>query len=678
MSTCLPVDRFAILNPEIRQGKLGGVNKMNNPSRVALLAALALPAGIPAVAQDLMTSPLAEQFGSPPDSRNFRLSPNGERVSFLRPHPQGITVLQVLDLTSGEVNSALAGQSDGFDIDWCDWATDERLICAMFGTGGNADDPLPFSRLVAVNWDGANPQRLQSQIPMNDLLLLDDVIDWLVDEPDYVLIDAGPVLKVDINDGTTLREDGSRGEDYLGIRDDIEPYTDGSGTFRHRAIVRNRLRKVWYVRDTRESEWTLLEDRFLADPESRLFPLGYDAARTGLYAIEDRASRDSLIRIDLDENLERVTIFEHAQLEVAARRYIGKYHRLAAVAYTSDATRFELIDTVALDVRSRLAQQFPNAFIAILDEDWAGRYYLAFVRNAGGSGTVLRYDSETSGIIGIGRPFAKFENFRIEPATEISIRTADGAEIPGYLTVPSDAAETGLPLVVLTRSEPLTRFDADLHRDDWGFDFLTQYLAANGYAVLQTNYRGLGGYFVEWDDMGTFNGWRQAVSDIADGVSQLVADGRVAEDRVCVVGWGSGGYAALMSAAERGDLYRCVVSISGVVDPESYARHFRRFGTEEGVNQFVGLPDNPGRDWDVVSRAPEVEADALVIYSHNDFRVPFRQSASMVGALERRDKEVESIEYADAEHGIVPARYRIDMLARIGDFLERKIGIPEG
>lgn len=627
-----------------------------------------------ATAQELMTTSLAEQFGSAPDIRNFHISPSGQRISFLRPHPDGFAVLQTFELTTGTSHMALAGQSDGSDIDWCDWATEERLLCVVFATGGNVDDPVAFTRIFAVDWDGSNQLRLQDHVPLLNLPMMDTVIDWLADEPDHVILSAGQLLKVDITDGTSERRDGARGDDYLGVRSDVSPYTDGAGTFRHRAVMANRLQKAWYARSDADAEWTLIHEGVVADLERRFFPVGYDADRTGLVAIEDRADRDSLIRIDLANNFERSTVFEHPQIEVTVRRYLGKYRRLAAVGYTSNVTRYAIVDQAAQDVHDRIAQQLPNGTISVLDEDWAGRYYLVLAAAPGEAPTLVRYDSETGVLQGLRRPFPKLDGITLAPTTELAIRTSDGAEIAGYLTASADAGSRALPLVVLTRSEPLVRYGVGTERDLWGFDFITQFLAAKGYAVLQANYRGLGGYFVEWDDMGTFRGWHQAVADIASGVEQLIAAGTADESRVCIAGWGSGGYAALMSAVERSELYDCVVSISGVTDPEAYARHFDRFGVEEGVDTFVGTGRAVRSGWAVDNRAEEFEAPVLLIYSHNDIRVPFRQSASTAGALRSQDKDVEVMEYEDAEHGIVPAPYRIDMLARMGDFVDRHIG----
>ena len=48
----------------------------------------------------------------------------------------------------------------------------------------------------------------------------------------------------------------------------------------------------------------------------------------------------------------------------------------------------------------------------------------------------------------------------------------------------------------------------------------------------------------------------------------------------------------------------------------------------------------------------------------------------MAKALERAKKSVEFIEYEDVEHSIRRNGYRVDMLDRIGAFLETHIGQP--
>ena len=53
-----------------------------------------------------------------------------------------------------------------------------------------------------------------------------------------------------------------------------------------------------------------------------------------------------------------------------------------------------------------------------------------------------------------------------------------------------------------------------------------------------------------------------------------------------------------------------------------------------------------------------------------------QHSQKMAKALERAKKSVEYIEYEDVEHSILRNGYRVDMLDRIGSFLDAHIGQP--
>ena len=56
-----------------------------------------------------------------------------------------------------------------------------------------------------------------------------------------------------------------------------------------------------------------------------------------------------------------------------------------------------------------------------------------------------------------------------------------------------------------------------------------------------------------------------------------------------------------------------------------------------------------------------------------DVNVPRAQSVTLAGALERAGRDVELVEYALAEHSITQERYRTDLLARLGGFLDENL-----
>jgi dipeptidyl aminopeptidase/acylaminoacyl peptidase len=244
----------------------------------------------------------------------------------------------------------------------------------------------------------------------------------------------------------------------------------------------------------------------------------------------------------------------------------------------------------------------------------------------------------------------------------------DGLEIPAYLTLPVGAAGP-LPTVIFPHGGPESR-------DYWDFDWLAQFMAAKGFAVLQSNYRGSAGYGEGWTGEGGFRAWRTAINDLTDGAQYLVKEGIADPARICVVGWSYGGYAALMSGVEEPDRYRCLVSIAGVSDPEMLIKVARHFTNRKEVLEHISRDAEVIDKGSPLKRASEIRAPVLLFHGDQDINVTIDHSEKMARALERAKKPVEYIEYEDVEHQIWRNRYRVDMLDRIGSFLDAHIGQP--
>jgi len=284
-----------------------------------------------------------------------------------------------------------------------------------------------------------------------------------------------------------------------------------------------------------------------------------------------------------------------------------------------------------------------------------------FVNSDRDAGTYYVFDTEAPELTRFARAFPALGERELAVMQPISYPAADGAEIPAYLTLPP-GGPSGAG-VVLPHGGPSSR-------DYWQFDFLSQFLAARGYAVLQSNYRGSAGYGEEWEGSGGFQGWRQAVDDIADGARYLVDAGIADSGRICIVGWSYGGYAALLSAIEYEQLYQCVVSIAGVTDPTLLGQNMSYFVGGRRSQTFIGSGDDVRDQGSPLRRADEIVLPTLLFHPHDDINVPFEQSMELRDALRGERADVALIEYEHAEHSIRPPRYRIDMLARLGAFLE--------
>ena len=192
---------------------------------------------------------LAVAFGTMPALWNVQMSPDGSKLSFLQMHREDLPIMGVLDARTGSVQTALASVAGKFDIQWCDWANDERLLCGFRGIGGSGVNPYPVTRLVAVNADGSGMKvLLQSKLRQEFTQFQDRIVDWLVDDPEHVLIQmpsakGSGISRLDIYSGKTSREKR--------IRDAVRRWmSDGRGTPRlylHQTKYSNRwrYRRLW-------------------------------------------------------------------------------------------------------------------------------------------------------------------------------------------------------------------------------------------------------------------------------------------------------------------------------------------------------------------------------------------------------------------------------------------------
>jgi acylaminoacyl-peptidase len=69
----------------------------------------------------------------------------------------------------------------------------------------------------------------------------------------------------------------------------------------------------------------------------------------------------------------------------------------------------------------------------------------------------------------------------------------------------------------------------------------------------------------------------------------------------------------------------------------------------------------------------EIQVPVILFHGDMDVNVPIEQSEDMQKALRRAKQEVEFVEYEGADHNIEFERQRIDMLRRIGDFLNQHL-----
>lgn len=606
----------------------------------------------------LLSTPLAEAFGSAPDLRGLRLSPDGTRISFIRRHSEGYPVVAVYDTRSSEVTVIMAGRLDEYAISWCGWANDERILCSLRFIGLRRNGiRSPRTRLAAVNADGSGSVLLLEQHPLGTRQYQDRIVDWLPDDPEHVLLGL-PSLLVRLN---IYNSEVELVDSESGVYDWI---ADEEGTAHLRATV-SATNRIWYMREHKDDAWLRFHRTLLTDLDDAFEPIAFDGDSSEVLFFDSHEGRLALFALELGNARSRRLVYAHPTADVTKLHRIGRNNRIVGTVTFEHRPVQHLFDPAVQHLLDRLAPEFPGMTINVVDEDWARRRYLIFVSSEGDAGTYYVFDTEAPELIRFADAFPELGNRPLAPQQSITYQAADGTGIPAYLTLPPEGESLG-GVVVPHGDSPSYTYAR--------FDFLAQFLAARGYAVLQSDYRGSAGHGKSWTGTGVFRGWRQAADDVADGARYLVEAGLAEPGRLCVVGWGYGGYAALLSAIEHDSLYQCVVSIAGVTDPTLLARKNFYFVGGRRNQAFIGSGSEVRDEGSPLRRADEIVLPTLLFHPHEDVPVPLEHSLELRNAMRDEGAEVELIEYEHAGHDISPTRYRIDMLARLGAFLDARLG----
>jgi len=254
-------------------------------------------------------------------------------------------------------------------------------------------------------------------------------------------------------------------------------------------------------------------------------------------------------------------------------------------------------------------------------------------------------------------------------------KARDWLDIPAYLTLPPGKAPKNLPVVIFPHGGPGAR-------DMLGFDWMAQFFANRGYAVLQPNFRGSTGYGTKFEESGYGQWGLKSQDDITDGVKKLIADGIADPKRICIVGASYGGYAALAGAAFTPDLYACAISFAGVSD---IGKMLRSDAADAGsdswavseMNRSIGNRYEDSTRLDATSpakHAANVKCPILLLHGAGDTTVRIEQSEEMRDALQSAGKQVQYIRFEGDSHYMLLADTRIRVLTEAEAFLKKNIG----
>jgi acylaminoacyl-peptidase len=214
-------------------------------------------------------------------------------------------------------------------------------------------------------------------------------------------------------------------------------------------------------------------------------------------------------------------------------------------------------------------------------------------------------------------------------------------------------------------------------RDYWAFSPDVQVLASRGYAVLQVNYRGSGGYGRDFLYAG-YGKWGTLMQDdLTDATLWAIDAGIAHRDRVCIYGASYGGYAAMMGVVREPDLYQCAIAYVGVYDLELM---FEKGDIPDRDTGVTFLKEAVGEDeQDLRSRSPvhnlhRLKAPVFIVHGGEDFRVDVEHAYRLRDRLDELGKPYEWMLKEKEAHGFYRPENRLELYERMLAFLGKYIG----
>jgi dipeptidyl aminopeptidase/acylaminoacyl peptidase len=651
-------------------------------------AAVAQPASAPAPAAAAQPADPALLFGVRESVEQMDISPDGRRLVYLQPGPGRTTIVFVHDLAAANSTPAVAVRSSGNPerFRWCRFATNERIICEARGMSEVEGMLVPFSRLVSMNADGTDPKLLGQRQSYNDARLRQfdgSILDWSGGEAGSVLMARELIPEAGMTGSRTGRTADGLAVERIDVRtlrtSRIEPpnnrishyISDGRGNVRIMAIPARRSEdqmgtSVAYSYRTADSrDWRPLGS-YDSQTGEGMIPLAVDPDLNVAYVLKKLNGRMALYRVKLDTTLATELAYASEQVDVDDVVTASRGSKVIGVTFADDRRRIVYFDPAFGAVHRMLSRAIPN--LPLIDFGGTSADGNLVIVHAGSDADPGRYyifNRATRNLneIMLARP--QLENVPLANVRSVTYPAADGVQVPAYLTLPPGREARGLPTVILPHGGPSSR-------DEWGFDWLAQYLAHQGYAVLQPNYRGSAGYGDAWLKQNGFQGWRTSIGDITAGARWLAAQGIGDPRRTAILGWSYGGYAALQAGVTEPSLFRAIVAIAPVTDLQQAKDDFRNYTSARNQADYIGSGPHI-REGSPLQNVSAITAPVLLFHGERDLNVPIIHSRRMDSALRGAGKRSELMAFPGLEHDLADSEVRTRMLTRIGTFLQTNL-----
>lgn len=591
------------------------------------------------------------------------LNPTGDLLAQSVREEEGYWSLNLIDLRAGISQRLAVSQAVP---DTLRWKGNRTLIAA---SGGWHGDHTVFEVGVAKKGD----EYVVKKLP---LLGEGRIVDMLPSQPGEILYEgydsSGKLVvhRVVLTGDKAIRgfvTTRSRERLNQGATNDRAWYADGNGRLRAALIARDDTSVL--VHGTNG----VFHDVLKGDDDFAFDPLGLSFDGNTIYGLtdEDRAQRE-LVALDPVTRKITHTLFSKPGVDIVGAVFNERREPVAVRYFESGRRVTEYFDETNRKLIEWVRTAFPGKMVTVLDRSDDNRQLILWVDSADHPPQLYHLDanSKQASLIEDMAPWLSGKKFA--PAHVIKAKGSDGLPIEAFLTLPEGTGKR--PLVVFPHGGPVGISDS------LTFNYDVQFLASQGYAVLQVNFRGSEGYGKAFREAGHRNYGRLIEDDIDAALKAALAAYPLDESRMCAVGASYGGYSALISAIRWPSRFRCAVSLSGISDRALFFSASDNVRSVKGRPRLERLMGNPRTDMaEMQATSPlyhtrELTLPVMLVHGREDMRVDFEHTRRLVRMLNLENRPPVVLAIPEMGHSLDDVRIADIVWTGIAGFLQQHLG----
>ena len=618
---------------------------------------------------------------------DIQLSPSGEYAAYLT-GDFGRTFIVFIKVSDRKVVGGVR-LTEGLQVAGFDWVSDTRLVYSIAERIPGREQPAATGEMYAVDYNGKNHAMIYGARALEERTSLSsrrsaessyafaEIISTLEADDKNVLIaeyewkrgaasytsdpDAQPQLYLlDVNTGAKrFKGKAPLARATVLIDQDDQPrFATGYNTARKLAVI-------W--KPDPAGDW-----KEFALPGFRaetVFPLVFSADNQSvyIYGVKEGESQRALFTVNL-QTQEVTKLYGSQRADISDLLYDVRGKKILGAEVAVDKPEIFWLDkdeNTAKIYRS-LQKALPDQHLRFVSATRDGHLLIARAGSDVNPGDYYLFDTRAMKAEFLVAKSRWIDPRRMRPKEPFTIKARDGLDLHGYLT--RAEGEGPHPLIVHPHGGPHGP------RDYWDYDWEVQLLASRGYSVLQLNFRGSGGYGMDFEAKG-YKQWGATMQDDLTDATRWAIEQKIAPaDRICIFGASYGGFASLSGVVREPRLYRCAIGYAGVYDLElmrttgdvprtRYGQDFLKLALGEDVESMRAR--SPAR------HADQIQVPVLLIHGKADWRAAFEQAEAMKAALDKNKKYYEWMALSREGHGVYNEASRREVYERILAFLDK-------